>query len=65
MFLKLFMIIYLTTILAKKQLKEMRYDTILEDAILHRNVCHGNYTYHNVIILDKNTLKTKEQTIIF
>lgn len=46
-------------ILAKKQLKEMRYDTILEDAILHRNVCHGNYTYHNVIILDKKHLKNK------
>ena len=44
--------------LAQKKLIESQYDSLLKDAISQRNVYHGNYTYHNVIILDKKRLKT-------
>lgn len=44
-------------ILAKKKLIESQYNSLLKDAISQRNILHGNYTYHNVIILDKKRLK--------
>lgn len=50
--------------LAKKYLKELQYERMLEDAISQRNVCHGNYTYHNVIILDKKIATTNFEKAI-
>lgn len=44
--------------LAKKKLLESQYNSLLNEAVSQRNVYHGNYTYHNVIILDKKHLKT-------
>lgn len=36
---------------ATKMLAESNYDQLLTNAIEHRHVCHGSYTYHNVIML--------------
>ena len=37
--------------LAAKQLIDTGNESIVEDAIRERKVCHGNYTYHNIIML--------------
>ena len=39
--------------MANDLLKESQYNKLLEEAISNSNICHGNYTYHNIIFLDK------------
>jgi Ser/Thr protein kinase RdoA (MazF antagonist) len=36
---------------AADRLSKSSYKALLEEAIRERNVCHGNYTYHNIIML--------------
>jgi Ser/Thr protein kinase RdoA (MazF antagonist) len=36
---------------AFKLLEASNYHNLLADATEHRHICHGNYTYHNVIML--------------
>ena len=36
---------------AAKELANINYLELLEDSINHRRVCHGNYTYHNIMML--------------
>ncbi|MBH1941883.1 hypothetical protein I5677_13350 [Mobilitalea sibirica] len=36
---------------AADKMADSSYDLIMEDAIRQRKVCHGNYTYHNIIML--------------
>lgn len=36
---------------ATRILGESNYVQLMKEAIEHRHVCHGNYTYHNVIML--------------
>lgn len=38
-------------ILAAQRLKTSVYPSLLEESIRERRVCHGNYTYHNIIML--------------
>lgn len=42
---------YEQALTATKVLGESRYSELLKEAIQHRCVCHGNYTYHNIIML--------------
>lgn len=45
---------------ATKRLMSSAYNKVLEDAIRQGTVCHGNYTYHNIIMLkNKNEAVTK------
>lgn len=45
---------------AAKKLASSTYTSLLEEAIKERRVCHGNYTYHNIIMLkNKNEALTK------
>jgi Ser/Thr protein kinase RdoA (MazF antagonist) len=41
--------------LAAGRLAKSAYADLIEDAIQQRNVCHGNYTYHNIIMLKSKT----------
>lgn len=36
---------------AAKMLSNSAYSSLFEEAISQNNVCHGNYTYHNIIML--------------
>ncbi len=36
---------------ATQMLKNSNYLELIKDAIEHRCICHGNYTYHNIIML--------------
>ena len=36
---------------ASERLSDSSYSKLLSDAINQRRVCHGNYTYHNIIML--------------
>lgn len=39
------------------------YNNLLEDAVCRRTVCHGNYTYHNIIMIkNKNEAVSKAHT---
>lgn len=38
-------------LLAAERLAESTYASLLSEAIQERRVCHGNYTYHNIIML--------------
>lgn len=40
-------------LLATKLLKESGYDRLKENSINKRHICHGNYTYHNVLLLNE------------
>lgn len=40
---------------ALDRLLESSYAALLEAAIKERNVCHGNYTYHNIIMMKNKT----------
>jgi len=43
---------------ATKILGESNYVHLMKEAVEHRHICHGNYTYHNIILLkDEKTLK--------
>ncbi|MHB8129910.1 MAG: hypothetical protein ACYDEX_13010 [Mobilitalea sp.] len=37
--------------LAAERLAKSAYVSLLEEAVKQRSVCHGNYTYHNIIML--------------
>jgi len=50
-------------LLALKLLTSSCYDKLVEEAISKRQVCHGNYTYHNIIML-KNKLEAITKTYI-
>lgn len=43
---------------ALERLHNSAYDKLIAEAVKQRCVCHGNYTYHNIIII-----KTKAETI--
>lgn len=52
---------------ATRILGESNYPELLKEAIEHKCVCHGNYTYHNIIMLKSNRVacdnrKTYEDT---
>ena len=40
---------------AAKRLTSSSYRILLEEAIRRQDVCHGNYTYHNIIMLKNKT----------
>ncbi|MDD3173388.1 MAG: hypothetical protein PHF63_06980 [Herbinix sp.] len=40
---------------AAERLAGSSYASLLEEAIRQHNVCHGNYTYHNIIMLKNKT----------
>lgn len=40
---------------ALKRLANSSYDTLLEESVKKRCVCHGNYTYHNIIMMKNKT----------
>ncbi|MDF2486935.1 MAG: hypothetical protein K0R46_3103 [Herbinix sp.] len=42
-------------LLAAGRLTNSAYTRLMEEAIRDRSVCHGNYTYHNIIILKSKT----------
>jgi hypothetical protein len=48
---------------AALSLSESDYPTLLADSIKQRRVCHGNYTYHNLIML-KNKTEAMTKTYI-
>jgi Ser/Thr protein kinase RdoA (MazF antagonist) len=37
--------------LATKLLTESNYNELIREAVEHKYICHGNYTYHNIIML--------------
>jgi Ser/Thr protein kinase RdoA (MazF antagonist) len=38
-------------LMAAKRLESSAYPALLSDSVKQRKVCHGNYTYHNIIML--------------
>lgn len=50
-------------IIASKLLTCSCYEKLMEESILKRQVCHGNYTYHNIIML-KNKVDAITKTYI-
>jgi hypothetical protein len=36
---------------AAKRLADSSYESLIEEAVRRKSVCHGNYTYHNIIML--------------
>lgn len=48
---------------AAKQLEASNYTLMLKEAIRKRSVCHGNYTYHNIIML-KNKADAMVKTYV-
>lgn len=43
---------YEQSITATKILSESNYISMMSEAIDHRYICHGNYTYHNIIMIN-------------
>ncbi|WMJ85291.1 hypothetical protein [Anaerocolumna sp. MB42-C2] len=43
---------------ATRILSESNYAELMKEAVEHRCVCHGNYTYHNVIVLKANQINS-------
>jgi Ser/Thr protein kinase RdoA (MazF antagonist) len=50
---------------ATKMLEESDYLNLLTNAIEHRHICHGNYTYHNIIMLKAGKLTQGKSTRSF
>lgn len=48
---------------AADRLSRSAYHELMEEAVMQRNVCHGNYTYHNIIML-KNKSDAMSKTYI-
>ena len=48
---------------AANRLAGSSYQTLMEEAVREHNVCHGNYTYHNIIML-KNKAEAISKTYI-
>lgn len=42
-------------LLAADRLAKSSYQTLLKESVKQRTVCHGNYTYHNIIMLKTKT----------
>jgi Ser/Thr protein kinase RdoA (MazF antagonist) len=42
-------------IIASNRLANSAYTSLLAEAVMQRCVCHGNYTYHNIIMLKTKT----------
>jgi hypothetical protein len=40
---------------AAERLTSTAYKTLMEEAVRQRCVCHGNYTYHNIIMMKSKT----------
>lgn len=38
-------------LMAAKRLADSAYQSLMDEAVKERRVCHGNYTYHNIIML--------------
>lgn len=45
---------YKDALSAMDLLKELSYDEMLNEAVSNGCVCHGNYTYHNVLVLNQS-----------
>ncbi|QHQ60391.1 hypothetical protein Ana3638_06060 [Anaerocolumna sedimenticola] len=43
---------------ATRILSESNYAELMKEAVEHRYICHGNYTYHNVIMLKANQISS-------
>lgn len=50
-------------LMAASRLTSSLYQTLLEDSVKKRCVCHGNYTYHNIIML-KNKAEAITKTYV-
>lgn len=50
-------------LLAAERLTNSAYTELMEEAIRDRSVCHGNYTYHNIIIL-KSKMDAMSRTYV-
>lgn len=50
-------------VLANKLLKKSQYNNLLKSAVSEGHLYHGNYTYHNLIILDKKTKNNMDLSI--
>lgn len=50
-------------LMASDALAKSPYKALLEKSICEKRVCHGNYTYHNIIML-KNKTETMSKTYI-
>jgi len=51
MYLNYYDTFYEQGVAASKKLLSSEYNAMLAEAIRNRSVCHGNYTYHNIIML--------------
>lgn len=54
---------YSEALQAIKLLGESDYFNLLGNAIDHKHVCHGNYTYHNIIMLKTNKASESSKAI--
>ncbi|MFV0341768.1 MAG: hypothetical protein ACK5JH_02595 [Anaerocolumna sp.] len=43
---------YEQAITATKILSESNYSSLMKEALEHKYICHGNYTYHNIIMIN-------------
>ncbi|BCJ92495.1 hypothetical protein acsn021_00640 [Anaerocolumna cellulosilytica] len=41
---------------AAEILTNSNYEALMQEAIEHKYICHGNYTYHNVIMINTNQI---------
>ncbi len=49
--------------MAAERLSRSAYNLLMEGAIKNHSVCHGNYTYHNIIML-KNKAEAMNKTLV-
>lgn len=61
LFLNLYDDFYDQGIKAIKRLASSQYKKVLEKSLLQNTICHGNYTYHNIIML-KNKIETNSKS---
>jgi Ser/Thr protein kinase RdoA (MazF antagonist) len=54
-YLNYYDVFYEQGIQAANRLAKSAYSQLITDSIAKRNVCHGNYTYHNIIMLKSKT----------
>ena len=50
-------------LLATKRLASSSYPSLINEAVKHRMVCHGNYNYHNIIMI-KNKAEAINKTYV-
>jgi len=54
-YLNYYDVFYEQGLMAAERLNKSLYPLLLEEAVKKRDVCHGNYTYHNIIMLKAKT----------